>query len=215
MLGVGDSRTAGGGVDRAVLWCSRASGASAFVLASLVSSALTCLSLLGLSQPAFSGADQHFGDADLTALHEYARQIRPMQIGFANARDSKTPHDRFYHPDLAALREYTQEIGADQPTTAGAPPLRVAEADSAIEALREFLRGRDSPSSNPRSNPSPAPQPAPRATPVQPRPASPKPNPAFIDAHHLGEKTCLMCHAGQAASFGKDRKSTRLNSSHL
>ena len=194
MYRVGNCHTAVGGGGRSLRWSNRANCVLAFVLTLVALSGLTCLSLVGPSQPALSDAEQHFGDADLAELHEYARQIRPMKVGFVSAGHSKDPHDHF-QPDLAALREYAGQISGDQPTTAGESPLRVAEADSAFEALRELLRRKEPPSSTPNSPP--------RPTPAQPRPVAPRHTPPVINAHPIGEKTCLFCHASQAASFGK------------
>jgi DmsE family decaheme c-type cytochrome len=136
-----------------------------------------------------------FGDAEFTALHEYARQTGSERPKLAGTNESKSPHPRFDDADLAALRAYTQQIGMDGPDAADAPRLRVAEADSAFEALREFLRRKEQPNSTPSSPP--------RRTPDPPRPATPRHDPPVINAHFLGAKTCLFCHASQAASFDK------------
>src|SRR5262245_46599778 len=119
----------------------------------------------------------------------------------------------FPDPDLAALRDYAQQIAAQDSGPTGGPPLQVAEADSAFEALREFLRKRSQPpesappeTTNPPAGPPPG---RPRAAPSPPAPSPPKAaapplhGRPMIDAHFLGANTCLSCHAPEAASYAK------------
>jgi hypothetical protein len=111
----------------------------------------------------------------------------------------------FQDPDLAALRDYAQQIAAQDSGPTSRPQLRVAEADSAFEALRDFLRKRAQPpesapadTTNP---PAEAPPSRPRAAPSPPTPSPPKAaappmhGRPIIDAHLLGANTCLFCHA--------------------
>src|SRR5215470_6880618 len=146
----------------------------------------------------------HYADPDLAALREYTQQIGNEQPQLVSVRESKSPDPHSDDPDLAALHEYGQQIGLEQPGS-HAPRLRMAEADNAFDALREFLRGREQPASTPNSTPRPATnQQRPAAPrPAAPRPAAPRPDPPVISAHHLGAKACLYCHASQAASFDK------------
>jgi DmsE family decaheme c-type cytochrome len=119
----------------------------------------------------------------------------------------------FRDPDLAALRDYAQQIADHDSGPASRPQLRVAEADSAFEALREFLRKRaqppDSAPSDATNPPAGAPPSRPRAAPSPPTPSPPKAaappmhGRPMIDAHFLGANTCLSCHAPEAASFAK------------
>ncbi|HET9587133.1 MAG TPA: hypothetical protein VFP38_24180, partial [Bradyrhizobium sp.] len=139
----------------------------------------------------------HFDDADLLALHAYARQAGPEQPKLASISESKSPHHHFNDPDLASLRDYAQQVGGDGPDSAGTPRLKVAQADSAFDALREFLRKREQPNSTPDSNS------APRAAPPPPRPAAPRHDPPVVHGHFLGDNTCLFCHTPEAAAFGK------------
>jgi DmsE family decaheme c-type cytochrome len=144
-----------------------------------------------------AGAHFHFQDPDLAALRDYAQQAGLEQPKSASVRDSKRPHHHFDDPDLATLRDYGQQVAGDHPDTADMPRLRVAEADSAFDALRQFLRRGEQPDSAPKSNP------APRAAPPPPRPAAPRHDPPIVHGHFLGERTCLFCHAPEAAAFGK------------
>src|SRR5882724_10713514 len=145
-------------------------------------------------------------DADLAALRDYARQIeaqqpRPIHGSEGNAAD---PH--FADADLAALRDYARQIGLDRPDPAAAPRLRMAEADNALDALREYLRKGTQPDpppgATPDSRPRAKPNSAPHAAPNRPMPAAPRLPQPVIDAHRLGTETCLICHTSQAASFG-------------
>ena len=156
-----------------------------------------------------------FEDADLMALHEYTRQIVAQPPELVSVERSRIQHPAIGDMDVAALREYAHRIGIDQPKTTSGPRLRIAEADNALDALREFLRGGEKPNSTPGTPPNSTP----RATPNSPPRAAPKPiqrtTPAqstptaqvqvrpVADAHYLGTGTCLICHTNQANSFGK------------
>ena len=87
---------------------------------------------------------------------------------------------------FAELAEFSQRVGA-KGATSEAPRLKLADADNAIDALQEFLRG----------NGTPAPV-APQA-PIAARTKSAPP----VDAHFVGEKVCATCHAGHQESFSK------------
>jgi DmsE family decaheme c-type cytochrome len=104
-------------------------------------------------------------------------------------RESKTPHPRYDEAAFAALREYAQQIEGDQPNSASASSLKVAEAGSLLEWLQE--RGAAKPSSTPSAPPS------------QPRTTATRPDRAPINAVNVGEKVCMTCHAGHAAEFSK------------
>jgi DmsE family decaheme c-type cytochrome len=98
------------------------------------------------------------------------------------AAKSRQGDDAIY----SELTEFAQRVGAARPVS-HEPRLKLAEADNAVDALKDFLRG----------NGTPAPQ-APVATPAQGRPAGPP-----VEAHFVGEKVCVTCHAGHAESFSK------------
>jgi len=177
---------------------------------STILSGLIYLALLAFIQPARADGEQpklvsfnraenvhpHFHDGDVSALNAYAHQIRSEQAKLVSIGESKSAHHHFYDPELAALRDFAQHIGADQPNSVRAPRLRLAQADSAFEALREFLRSIEQP-------PNSAPQPTPGVTPHPPRPAPPANDRPVIHANYLGTKACLFCHSNQAESFGR------------
>ena len=128
-------------------------------------------------------------------------------------------HHHFQDPSLAALRDYARQIAGRESAPTSPPKLQVAEADSAFEALREFLRKRSQP---PESAPAETPHPPSAAPPSRPR-AAPNPptsspqtssppkaaapprqgRPMVVDANFLGANTCLFCHAPQAAAYDK------------
>jgi DmsE family decaheme c-type cytochrome len=156
----------------------------------------------------------HADDAQLSALREYAQQIGSEQPQGVSAEEGANPHRQYNHYDdasIAALRDYARQIGADQSSPAGAPPFKVAEADNAFDALRNFLGGgsqQDAPRSTaPTTSPSrPPPQPkrAPVITPKHGKPAAPRgPGVVFASGGFLGPDVCVMCHSVQAEAFGK------------
>jgi DmsE family decaheme c-type cytochrome len=135
-------------------------------------------------------AEVNAHDDSILALRDYVQSIdvahklngRPDQSAV-----TVVPRDSI-HAAYAALRAFTEQVGGDQPTsTAGLPKL--AEADNALDALREFLQGT-------------APQSAPAASkPNAPLAGGTKPS-APVEATYVGAKVCVTCHATQAESFG-------------
>lgn len=120
--------------------------------------------------------------------------------GFASAHAKIDLDAHLSHPEFAALRAYANEIAGGPPSQpAGPAPFKVAEADNALDALREMLRG--APQSAPQAAPSPGTAPA--TVPRKPPPAAPRADPSFVNAHRIGSDACQFCHAGQADSFGK------------
>jgi hypothetical protein len=81
-----------------------------------------------------------FGDADLAALPEHARQTAAREPELVSSEDGRSHHPQFEDADIAALRQYARQIGVDQSNSAVAPQLRMAEADTVLDALREYLR---------------------------------------------------------------------------
>jgi DmsE family decaheme c-type cytochrome len=155
----------------------------------------------------------HTNDAQLSALREYAEQIGSEQPQGVSAEEGANPHRQYNHYDdasIAALRDYARQIGADQSSPAGAPPIKIAEADNAFDALRNFL-GRGSQPDAPRSTaptaapapPPPPPRRAPVVTPKHGKPAAPRGPGVFASGGFLGPDVCAMCHSVQTESFGK------------
>jgi DmsE family decaheme c-type cytochrome len=148
----------------------------------------------------------HFEDADLSSLREYAQQIGIEQPKLASSKESKSHYPHFDDAEFAELREYAQQIGLDQAAPAGAPGLRVAEAENALDALRGLL-GRDGEPDPPPNasapNAKPRSKPAPRPAPQRARPAAPRSNSVIVHANFVGSGTCMTCHAAQSVSFSK------------
>src|SRR5438105_1743782 len=64
------------------------------------------------------------------ALPARADVEHPKRASFHHGEGA---HPHFQDPELAALRDYAQQIGIYDPRSTSAPQLRVAEADSAFE----------------------------------------------------------------------------------
>ena len=108
-------------------------------------------------------------------------------------RDGRRPDRRLARPRqddavFAELAEFAQRVGAKQPVS-HEPRLKLADADNAVDALKDFLSGNGTPA--PRRQ-------APVATPAKVKPAGPP-----VEAHFVGEKVCVTCHANYAESFSK------------
>jgi len=163
----------------------------------------------------------HFEHAEFAALREYAREIgvdQPPALTEADdgwvqphmghtqvAAASGQPHPKLpprispHHPDfddpeLAALRDYAQQIAGDSPKPADAK-FQLVKSDNAFDALREMLRKQ--------GQPTPAPDAVPETNPRRPVPPAARRDPSFTNAHRLGSQTCLYCHGVQAETFGR------------
>ena len=94
-------------------------------------------------------------------------------------------------PDaFAGLRAFVQGIHDDSAQSTSAP-VKLAEADNAFDALREFLRKQNGET----------PPGQPNAPPPAARPKAPPPEVPVIAAHLVGAKACLGCHASVADMF--------------
>jgi DmsE family decaheme c-type cytochrome len=150
----------------------------------------------------------HFDDPEFAQLRDYAQQISGEYSALPNIAESSSADPHFDIPEFVALREYAQQIGAPRPASTSTPPIRIAEANSAFEALRDFLGRGSQPNSTqdaaPPATPNAKPKPAPRAKPrPAARPAAPRPQPpVFVNAHFVGSQACFNCHAKQSISFG-------------
>jgi DmsE family decaheme c-type cytochrome len=122
-------------------------------------------------------------DAAFAALREFAESL-----GSNPATAPSAPADRAN--DNAELRAYARSLGIDDAGALPASGVKVAEATNLLDALRGAFRGED-------RNQAPAPA-APAAPAVKALPAK-----APVEATYVGMKTCLGCHATQAASFGE------------
>jgi len=120
------------------------------------------------------------GDDVLAALEGFARTVAaeskaPVQKAAASRLD-----DAVY----AELTDFAKRVGV-KPTVSQQPRVKLAQADNAVDALKDFLRGNGTPA------------------PVAPPPPAARPAGPVVDAHFVGEKVCATCHAGHAESFSK------------
>ena len=185
-------------------------------LLSVLKSALVGGAVLGLVQPAFAvggmpsdlgiyptagkgvyaalldldganarSAPAQRGDEAFAALAGFAETVAPGSK--ASGQKAATPRqadDAIY----SELTEFAQRVGARQPVSREGR-VQLA-ADTAFEALQDFLNGKPAPSS--------AAPIAPVGVPTKVRQAGPP-----VEAHFVGEKACMTCHAGHAEAFSK------------
>jgi DmsE family decaheme c-type cytochrome len=120
------------------------------------------------------------GDDAFSALAGFASESRAsaQKVGPSSKDDAA----------YAELSEFAQRVGARQPA-AQEPRVRLAQADNAVDALKDFLSGNSA---------QPAAQPKAPTTPAKAKPVS-----APVDAHYLGDKACMTCHTGHAEAFSK------------
>jgi DmsE family decaheme c-type cytochrome len=117
-------------------------------------------------------------DAALTAIRDFAQGLSPKQPANVAA------------DGYADLRAYASGLGGDQ---AGARPsegIKVAEAQTLMDVFRGSYNKDDAKKAAP----------APKATKQAPANVVVK---TAAEATFIGTKTCLGCHATQAASFGE------------
>jgi DmsE family decaheme c-type cytochrome len=169
-------------------------------LLSLLKSALVGGAVIGLVQPAFAvgviPSDQQAtfptsGQGVYAALLDLDG-VKPAPV---------KPGDEAF----SELSSFAQTIAAAPKAPGGATSaqkvaasrqddaiysLKLADADNAVDALKEFLGGNSAP-------PAAAPK-APVAPVATPAKAAP-----LVEAHFVGEKVCATCHAGHAESFSK------------
>lgn len=146
-------------------------------LASLTKTVLVSGAVLGLVQPAFAiGIDQGGTQGVFpTSQGVYASLL---QLDGVSSTVQAAGHDEAF----ASLASFAQTVGG----ASNAPRIRVADADSLVD----FLKG----------NSKPAPAPVAPAAPVVKGVAVKAPP---LDAHIVGDKVCVTCHAGHAEAFSK------------
>jgi DmsE family decaheme c-type cytochrome len=128
---------------------------------------------------------QHDDDV-FSALAHFARTVAAQSITSGEkAATYRRADDAIY----SELTEFAQRVGAKRPV-AREPRLKLAEADNAVDALKDFLKSNSAP-------PDDAPKP-PMTTPGAAKPAGPP-----VEAHFVGDKVCTTCHAGHVESFSK------------
>jgi DmsE family decaheme c-type cytochrome len=157
--------------------------------------------LISASGSSFHGSV--YKDAAFSALRDYAQQIGIKEATRPSIEESDSAHPaRADDADVLALHQYARQIGTDQPDAADAPNVKIAEADNAFDALRDFLQRGAPPDPNtaPNSAPGSPPKAKSRVAPKRAKPAAPYVAPVLV-GHFVGSKTCLGCHAAQSAAF--------------
>jgi DmsE family decaheme c-type cytochrome len=141
--------------------------------------------LLDLDKSSPQAAPAPRDDSAFSALADFARtasaQSKTSGEGVARARQAG---DTIY----SELTDFAKSVGAERP--ARREQRQQLAADSAFEALQDFLRGNA-------ASPTDAPK-APAPAPVTVKPAGPP-----VEAHFVGEKVCMTCHASYAETFSK------------
>jgi DmsE family decaheme c-type cytochrome len=136
-------------------------------------------------------------DDPIAQLRDYGRHIGAQSelntAVQADTASTASDPDQQGADVFADLRAFAQRIGNEAPQSTG-EHLKVAEADNAFDALREFLQ---------KHNGAPPPeQPTAPARPPIVAPKAPMAEPPLIVANNVGSNVCLGCHAAQADTFG-------------
>jgi DmsE family decaheme c-type cytochrome len=142
--------------------------------------------LLALDNAGAKPASARHDEDAFAALADFARSVPAGSKATGDKLSKSIAGDDAAYSELA---EFAQEVGAKRLVSQG-PRLRVADADNAVDALKEFLSGNTAP-----ATPAPA---APVISPVRGKSAKPP-----VEAHYVGEKVCMTCHANYAESFSK------------
>jgi DmsE family decaheme c-type cytochrome len=133
-------------------------------------------------QPTASAVD----DEAFGALTAFAAQIKGSDRR-ANLKTSDDTVAQSDDPVFAALKAFAERAGP-APTASTKDMPKFAEADNALDALRDFMKQK--------SEPAPA-SPKVRASAPAKRVSAP------VDATYVGDKACTTCHATGAAEFSK------------
>ena len=133
------------------------------------------------SQPRGQIAD----DSAFSALTSFAQQIGAEQPKSARDKTSQSTDRQFDDQTFAALRNFAQSMGSAQPASLKGQT-KLAEADNLMDWLSQ-----------------PKQAPAPAAEPARGPAAKGKHTTAPVEAHFVGDKTCLTCHSSQTAEFQK------------
>ena len=133
-------------------------------------------------------------DDAFSALAGFAQKItKESKASGTRTSSQKVTASREDDAVFVELAEFSQRVGAVRPVSRQ-PRVQLAEADNAVDALKEFLNGNSAKSSTAPKPPTPPPAPAPAKS----MPAAPA-----VEAHFVGEKVCATCHAGHAETFSK------------
>ena len=144
--------------------------------------------LLDLDRSSASAPQSPRDDEAFSALSGFAQTIaaEPKRVEGKTSKSRQTEDAIF-----SELAEFAKSVGARRQAS-DKPLVKLAEADNAVDALKDFLRGNAAPSPDAPKAPTPAPAPA------KVKPAGPA-----VEAHFVGEKVCMTCHGSYAESFSK------------
>ncbi len=149
--------------------------------------AAACWLILPPSVRPLIAAEALTQDSGLSALREFVGKLDRAPDAAHGRHD--TPADvAGLESAYSALRSYVESI---EPSAEGSlrGPAKLAEADNAVDALREFFQRGVTPRSS-------------DAPPVQPRSRNQVVRPsAPVDATTVGSKACTTCHANEATQF--------------
>jgi DmsE family decaheme c-type cytochrome len=162
---------------------------------------LATLMLIGSVATALLGTpvrahDASNSDDPVAQLRDYAQRVAtqtettaPQQVSLTSAGSADT---KVVADPVGSLRAFVQRIHNNAPQSAG-DRIKVAEADNAFDALRDFMQKHN-------GSPPPERQPTMPARPIV-VPKAPIVEPPLIAANNVGSNVCLGCHAAQAATF--------------
>ena len=160
--------------------------------ASLTPIGVAC-AVLSLGVLARAG-DETAPNDPIAELRAYVQQVTaapPEAIAAENSHSAPAGLVRMEPDAIAGLRAFVQGIhdGSAQSTSA---PVKLAEADNAFDALREFLRKQNGSAQPTQPNAPP---------PLPPRPHPPVADVPLFEATLVGSKVCLGCHSVLADTF--------------
>jgi DmsE family decaheme c-type cytochrome len=145
--------------------------------------------LISTDQP----PQQFTNDPILAALNTFVQQIAPEEPRPSNIDSTLISGRQLDDQAFATLQAFARRLGTTQ-LESNKNLTKLAQADNALDALREFLQKNTAP------QPSPSINGTPKAGPVS---GGPKSSSAPIEATFVGMKVCLTCHTSQAESFGQ------------
>ena len=146
--------------------------------------------LRGLAPPVSStepsqSSQQAAADPTVSALKSFAQQITADAPRLILAKTAGNADHQTGDQTYAALREFAQGIGTSQPEPVK-NPTKLAAADNLMDWLSQPNHGATT---------------EPAATPPKAKAAKGAGKP--VEAHFVGDKVCLGCHASQVAEFQK------------
>ena len=139
-----------------------------------------------------NAADSNVAGETFAALRDYAQSVasapatKPAQP--ADQDRAKTTNLGDEGSAFGSLRAFVQDLNADRQRSSGRNLTKLADADNAVDALRELFQKQNGS--------------APAEKPKRPAPVVAKPKAPPVEASYVGTKICLGCHTSQAEAFG-------------